>query len=160
MTVPILRPWPSYPRVLVSPDGTLIGPSGRPLSPFPDKDGYPRINVYRGQKKWSQHSVHVIVCETFHGPRPPGMQVLHGDGDPWNVAAGNLRWGTQKENESDKVDHDRRAWGVRHGMHRLTEDDVRAIRASSESSGALSLRYGVTPDHIGSIRARRCWRHI
>lgn len=50
-------------------------------------------------------SVHVLVAELFHGPRPTGAECLHGDGDPQNNSARNLRWGTRSENQIDSVNH-------------------------------------------------------
>jgi hypothetical protein len=57
---------------------------------------YPRISV--GARK---HYVHTLVCEAFNGPRPAGHLVLHGDDDPLNPNAGNLRFGTHAENAAD-----------------------------------------------------------
>lgn len=40
-----------------------------------------------------------LVCEAFHGPSPIGKpNALHDDEDARNNKAGNLKWGTQKEN--------------------------------------------------------------
>lgn len=50
-------------------------------------------------------AVHVLVCEAFHGRRPPGMDVCHNDGDKLNNSAENLRWGTRSENNLDAVRH-------------------------------------------------------
>lgn len=50
-------------------------------------------------------SIHVLVCEAFHGPRPEGTVVRHLDGNPLNNSAGNLCWGTQSENGFDTVRH-------------------------------------------------------
>lgn len=47
--------------------------------------------------------VHVMVCEAFHGPPPPGAWALHRDDDHSNNTPENLYWGTPSENEYDKV---------------------------------------------------------
>jgi hypothetical protein len=154
-----LRPWTFDERFLVGDDGAIVGPRGRELRTFLDRDGYPRFNRYESGK-WSQHSVHVVVCETFHGPRPAGAQAAHTSGRKTDCRAVNLSWKTPAENEADKVEHDTRAWGDRHGMHKLTEDEVRTIRASREQSITLARRHGVTTATIRAIRARRTWRHI
>lgn len=54
------------------------------------------------------------------------------------------------------------SWNVGEGHPRakLTEESVRAIRASEEDPQALSERYGVGPAYIGSIRRGRVWRHV
>jgi hypothetical protein len=154
-----LRPWALDERFLVGDDGAIVGPRGHELRTFLDRDGYPRFNRYEAGK-WSQHPVHAVVCETFHGPRPAGAQAAHTNGHKTDCRAVNLSWKTPAENEADKVEHDTRAWGDRHGMHKLTEDEVRTIRASREQSITLARRHGVTTVTIRAIRARRTWRHI
>lgn len=52
--------------------------------------------------------VHHLVLEAFVGPRPAGQEGLHGDGNPANNRAANLRWGTRAQNSDD---------AVRHGTH-------------------------------------------
>ena len=42
----------------------------------------------------------------------------------------------------------------------LTEDDVRAIRASKEGQRPLAIRYGVHRSTIQHIRAGRNWKHV
>lgn len=65
--------------------------------------GYMQVSLCRdgGQK---DVSVHVLVAEAFHGPRPDGMEVLHRDADRANNRADNLRWGTRTENQQQKVE--------------------------------------------------------
>lgn len=43
---------------------------------------------------------------------------------------------------------------------RLTEDDIRAIRASDEKPGIVGKRYGILPDYVTSIRKRKAWKHV
>ena len=43
---------------------------------------------------------------------------------------------------------------------KLTEDDVRAIRASKESVRVLAARYGVSAPQISRIRSGENWRHV
>lgn len=49
--------------------------------------------------------VHTLVLEVFVGPRPPGMECRHLDGDPTNNVPANLQWGTRRENADDRVRH-------------------------------------------------------
>jgi hypothetical protein len=53
--------------------------------------------------------VHLLVCEAFHGPRPPGHEVRHLDGDSLNNCADNLAFGTKQENAQDTLRHGRNA---------------------------------------------------
>jgi hypothetical protein len=50
--------------------------------------------------------------------------------------------------------------GERNPAAKLTETEVRSIRASSDSEQAMADRYGVTKTLIRSIRKRKLWRHI
>lgn len=151
------RPWPRDGRFLIGADGTVVGPSGKSLTLFIGRHGYRRFNRYDAGQH-SQHSVHVAVCETFHGARPDGMWAAHDNGDELDNRAENLAWKTAPENEADKVEHGTRAEGERHGCHKLTEDQVRAIRASGTRTGTLSRRYGVSDTTIKDIRSGRTWR--
>lgn len=72
--------------------------SAKPRKTQLDSHGYPVIKVEGRTRK-----VHHLVLETFVGPRPDGMETLHGDSNPGNPALSNLRWGTQIENSQQRV---------------------------------------------------------
>jgi hypothetical protein len=44
--------------------------------------------------------------------------------------------------------------------HKLTEDEVRAIRASVDPSTVLGERYGVSRITIGHVRTGKTWQHV
>lgn len=48
-------------------------------------------------------SVHILMLETFVGPRPAGRQGCHKDDDPVHNELDNLYWGTQKQNVGDAI---------------------------------------------------------
>jgi hypothetical protein len=108
--------------------------------------------------------VHVLVCEAFHGPRPPGADlVAHADGDPGNNEAANLRWATHAENEGDKRRHGRSMLGERNHQAVLTELDVREIRlrhASGESPSSIARDYSVSYRQVYGVCRGESWRHI
>jgi hypothetical protein len=74
------------------------------------RGGYPKVSLCRAGRERSV-LVHCIVAEAFIGPRPAGAEIRHLDGNPWNCAADNLRYGTKSENGLDTV---------RHGTHKNT----------------------------------------
>lgn len=154
-----MLPWPRHPRYLVGEGGLIIGPSGRELRSDPNSNGYQRIAV-GSRKRRVRHFVHVIVCETFHGPRPDGHEAAHLNGDHTDCRAVNLAWKTPAENEADKVTHGTHNRGERHYGHRLTVDRVREIRASAESSTVLAGRHGVSEACIHSVRTGRTWKWL
>ena len=54
----------------------------------------------------------------------------------------------------------RHARGETTGSAKITEGDVRAIRASPEGNKALGNRYGMSPQAIYKIRKRLSWGHV
>jgi hypothetical protein len=153
---------PEFPELVVSDDGQIRGPR-KWLKLFPNKTNpYLHFNIYRSPK-WTQLSVHVVVCTAFHGPRPAGLLVRHLDGDPLNNRADNLAWGTFEENEADKVAHGRAARGESHPHVKLTEGQVRAIRAARAAGiklSELSAEYRISQTQISAIAHRKVWRHL
>lgn len=101
--------------------------------------------------------VHMLVCAAFHGSRPDGMEACHSDGNKINNRSDNLRWDTPLGNAADKIAHGTDARGAKNGNAKLLPDQVLAIRDSAMSVKSLSDAYGVTPDNIRLIRARKIW---
>lgn len=125
---------------------------------------YPRVCLSRdgAARNWA---VHRLVCGSFHGPPPtPTHQVAHSDGSRRNNRAGNLRWATGKENADDCILHGTRLRGEKLWNAKLTEDDVKAIRAEHQGKYGdlerLAKSYGLTRAAIGHIVKRRSWKHI
>jgi hypothetical protein len=46
------------------------------------------------------------------------------------------------------------------GRPRLTPENVRTIKASTETKKVLARRYGVSPSAIKDIRMGRTWKHV
>lgn len=101
-----------------------------------------------------------LVCLAFHGEPGEKKDAAHNDGNRLNNRAGNLRWATRKENMADTLAHGTRNRGERHGLAKLTAENVREIRASGETLGVLGARFGVSFQTISDIRCRNSWRHI
>jgi hypothetical protein len=75
---------------------------GRVLRPGPSNYGH--LSVVLGRSGGTR-MVHALVLEAFVGPRPPGMECRHLDGDPKNNRLENLCWGTRTENIEDALRH-------------------------------------------------------
>ncbi len=69
----------------------------------PHRDrGYVRVCLRRDGKD-CYREVHILLLESFVGPRPQGMQACHDpDPDRSNNRLDNLRWDTQSENALDR----------------------------------------------------------
>lgn len=137
-----------YPAVLLKP-GTV-------------KSGHKLVVLGRGNPRL----VHRLVLDAFVGPRPPGKEALHGDGDPANNRLTNLRWGTRSENMRD---------AIRHGTYRscvlegakpraiLRPEDINPIRArltAGESHSSIGRDYGVGRSAIAQIGRGKTWADI
>lgn len=100
------------------------------------------------------------MCIEAHGEPPTAdHHAAHscGNGHRGCVNPKHLRWATPAENEGDKRAHGTLRRGDKINTSRLSEDDVRSIRESTESGVALAKRYGVTAAAISSIRTGKNW---
>lgn len=148
---------PAYLESVVLPftgDGCLIWPFGRTGS------GYAAMRGGDAQKL-----VHRLVCERVHGPPPtPEHEAAHscGQGHKGCVAPAHLAWKTGAENQADRLAHGTKIRGADHPLAKLTEDDVRNIRAAfgRETLTSLAARYGVSKQNINAIVRRKTWRWV
>lgn len=136
---------------------------------------------------------HRVVYELANGPIPDGKFIMHTCDNPPCCNPAHLRLGTPLDNMQDMAAKGRASTGLRNGAHthperrprgdtnglhahpekaakgerhgcaRLTEVDVREIRALRQAgvSGAeLALRFGVSRAQISHIVLRHHWKHI
>jgi hypothetical protein len=138
-----------------------LGRVRRYLKPFPMSNGYPHVSL-GGKKK--RRYLHNLVIEAFVGLRPRGMQTRHLDGDKNNCCLDNLQYGTAAENLRDRWSHGKGNVGSRHGMSKVTEEQVLTIRALSKeghSSYQIAKHYPMmTARGIRRIVSGDLWRHI
>lgn len=63
---------------------------------------YPRVTLtINGKVLYRQ--IHVLMLESFVGPRPIGMYGLHHDDNKSNNTFPNVQWGTPSQNSYDRV---------------------------------------------------------
>lgn len=137
----------------------------RKLKVHLDCNGRQYVTLYDGKeaRKGQKFQVHKLVLLAFVGPPPDGMdQVRHfPDPDPTNNNLSNLQWGTQAENEADKVVHGTSNHGSRNGAAKLTEDDVRTIRRLYKTGRYmqkdLAKMYGLKQPSMSDIIRRVNW---
>jgi hypothetical protein len=107
---------------------------------------------------------HRVVWEAYHGPIPEGLAVCHtcDQRDCYDIR--HLFVGTIADNNRDRDQKGRGAIpdnrGTRHGMHKLTDEQVIAIYRSTEPGRLLASRYGVAPSAITKIRRGYSWKHL
>lgn len=128
-----------YPRK----NGRIYRAPAKPVRPK-ISDGYLRVRLnVPGFPKW--HFVHKLVLEAFVWPRPKGKVIRHRDGNPANNRLGNLKYGTNAENQADRRRH-----GTWHNVtsHRSLTDlqvkKLRELRSKGETLKELSEIFGVS----------------
>lgn len=142
---------------------------GHMLRSRPNKDGHMLVGLWKDSQPWTA-KVHVLVLTAFTGPRPPGREGCHGDGNPANNTLGNLRWDTTSANRRDAMRHGtwgppppRARRGEQNGTARLTESAVRDIRrrwVAGEHQHVLAAAYGISQSHVSRIVRGENWEHV
>ncbi len=124
--------------------------------------GYLFVNLCRDGTMWHV-AVHRLVLEAFDRPCPPGMEARHGPGGKLDASLVNLRWGTRAENVGpDRLRDGQDNRGVRHGMSKLTSEQVKDIRRRSdagETQQSIADRYGITFQNVSSITLGKTWSY-
>lgn len=106
---------------------------------------------------------HRYAWERENGPAGK-LWVLHKCDNRRCVNPHHMFLGTKVDNAIDMNAKGREARGAKHGHAKLTEQDVRDIRAAVVSRTArqcdLADRYGVTRSVISTIISREAWTHV
>lgn len=159
-----LRPWPRNPAYRASDDGLIYRSDGTTVAQILAPSGYMKANVYDPVAGYrALRLVHVIVTEAFHGPRPPGLEAGHRDGNQVHNHASNLRWVTPEQNAADRAAHGRTVVGERHPKAKLTASAVRVIPevyAGGRSMRSIALEYGVADNTIRQVVEGITWKHV
>lgn len=148
----------------VSSDGHVRSArSGRTLKPRVH-NGYRRVALSkRGVRK--DASVPRLIAIAFLGAPATGEQVNHKDGVKTNDRLGNLEWVTPRGNAQHAIKAG--LWPIQRGAFnpgaKLTEDDVRMIRASyanGERQQRIADRLGIDQAHVSAVVLRKRWAHV
>lgn len=128
--------------------------AGRFLKPYPDKDGYLTVGMYKdGRVRTCK--VATLVLEAFVGPKPsPDHEAAHGDGVRDHNALSNLRWATSKENQADRLAHGTAQFGEDNPNAHLSDTQIRLMRAHfayGETKAQISRTFGCSDTHAHLI---------
>ena len=125
----------------------------RVLRPQPDQRGYLKVHLCKyGTRKTCK--IHHIVAEAFLGPRMPDTVVEHINQDRKDNRKDNLEY--MSRHLSD-VQGGTRTRGYKNGNCKLTEDDVRKIRADDRSLRDIALDYSLSPRSVRRIQLKKQW---
>lgn len=111
------------------------------------KDGYGHVRFGKITVK-----VHRVIADA-----PPHSDVLHSCDNPRCCNVNHLSLGNHQAN---MIDRSRKCRTVNmYGVQKITEDDVRAIRMSTDTHRAIGIQYGLSRTAITNIKsgARYAW---
>jgi hypothetical protein len=121
--------------------------------------GYGRIGL--GTRAQGTGYANRVIAEAFHGPAPsPQHQARHLCGNRACCNPRHIAWGTQSENEADKIAHGRSNRGERHGMAKLVPAEVEQIRrlaGQGKSQRYIADVFGITQQSVSDIVTGRTW---
>lgn len=113
-----------------------------------------------------QTRAHKAYYEHFKDAVPEGLCVLHKCDTPSCVNPEHLFIGTNRDNILDMIKknrHKRKTGsgpGEKAANHRLTNEQVLAIRKDPRSLSIVGKEYGMDPSTIGKIKNRKLWKHL
>lgn len=128
--------------------------------PFRLRDGYGVVSTPRPERKIVL--AHRLVLEAAgFTPSEEQTDTRHLCGVRACVNLNHLRFGTRSENQMDRFHlHGGSNAGERNGRAKLTDRDVREIRASNETDEVLAARYSVSRTTINFAKNRITWSHL
>jgi len=124
-----------------------------PRRPAQNANGYMTVTIRTGVKRGVRRRIHVLVAEAFIGPKAPGMDVNHIDGDKTNNRIENLEYVTRSENLKHSWRIGTSAYtpfqerGERHMRAKVRDADVLDIQQAyiaGESRRSIAARYGIS----------------
>lgn len=141
--------------------GTTAG--YRILRPYKNQCGYLTVVLSAQPRKKKVYFLHRLVAAAFIGERPEGQFVNHLDGDKLNNRPENLEYVTPKGNKRHASQMGLIMRGAEHCHTKLSDDDVRNIRALHEQGWqqkAIAAKYGLHSSTVMRIIFRRTWMHL
>lgn len=150
----------SIPRVVWRSDGRTHSVKGGVLRPATRKRvGYQHVAL-RKDGAYYTRTVHRLVLEAFVGPRPPGLECCHSNGNARDNRLENLRWDTPKSNGWDRKIHGTSNQGFSNPRSFLTPETIIAIRSTAGTNKAVADAFGVNPETVRRIRKGLRWADV
>lgn len=118
-----------------------------------DKDGY-GVSAIKGIKMPAHRAVMSFLTDVT------GAYVLHKCNNRDCINPEHLYVGTQQQNVQDQINAGTFVRGSKNGKARLTEEQVRAIRASTLSCRELATTHNYSYYGMWDILKGRSWKHL
>lgn len=103
-----------------------------------------------GWRRSKSFSLAPLVCATFHGPRPAGLECAHLNGVSNDNRADNLVWATKAENGLHRREH-----GTSQKFCRIKKAEIMERRDNGERGCDLAKQFGIDPQTITVWRRER-----
>lgn len=116
--------------------------------------GYPIVNLCK-MGRCKVFFLHVLILESFVGPRPEGYQACHRDGVRANSTLVNLRWGSVSSNFLDRVTHGTDFAGERNPQAKITNVQAHEVKFADGYQKDIAARYGITQQTVSDIKRGR-----
>lgn len=155
-------PIEDYPAYLVSSAGDIYSSFHRrviKLHPGVKPTGYEFVGL-RNDLGCKYLMVHRLVALAFI-PNPENLrEVNHIDGNKRNNRAGNLEWCSPSKNIRHAISVGLIKTGVQHHAAKLSESQVREIRAANGSYREIGRRYGVCIQTVSNVKRLRRYKNV
>lgn len=136
---------------------------GRILKPtIRDKSGHLGVHLCKNGKA-KTYCIHQLVLVAFIGFCPDNMEGCHNNGIETDNRLNNLRYDTHSNNILDSVRHGTHtdSRGEKHGLSKLTEQQVKEIRKLAISGKCtpkkISEMFGISRGTVSDIKLRKGW---
>lgn len=151
---------PIFKNYNISSFGRILDKTGKELKGVIREGNYAIVvDLYDGEGNKTRRGVGKIVCETFNGLCPEGLETRHLDGNPFNNNIQNLKFGTSKENSEDINRHRQSRRDRRKTTEKITDQEVEQIREYFKINGYkkgddtfFSKKYNIGREYFGEIR--------
>ena len=107
-------------------------------------------------------SAHRIAYIIQYGSIPEKKCVLHRCDNAKCINHEHLEIGDHEKNMKDRQERKRTAGGTRHGMCKLTEDDVKYIKFNPDNKlgKELAIQFNITCANVSRIKLGKIWKNI
>lgn len=123
-------------------------------------EGYIRVAIMSLSRKRYIYA-HRLIAQEFKGTPPKGMQCRHLNGIRTDNRPSNLAWGTAKENQHDRYEHNTHQIGEKNASAKITKADASwiVLNYGFFETRVLAKKFKCTPQNISRIATGKSWHN-